>query len=75
MKNIKNIKEFLNENVMNIIELANMTNRMGLNNNVVLKKLQDEFKLNGDKGVIKTYKEITGVNIEPLGKGKYIFKK
>ena len=75
MKNIKNKKEFLNEHGMNIIELSNMTNRMGLDNNAILKILQDEFKNNGDEGLIKAYKEITGVNIEALDKGRYIFKK
>ena len=28
-----------------------------------------------DEGVIDIYKGITGVNIEALGKGRYIFKK
>jgi hypothetical protein len=65
----------LNENIMNIIELANMTNRMELDNNVILKMLQTEFKKRGDDGVIKMYKGITGVNIEALGKGRYIFSK
>jgi hypothetical protein len=67
-------KDFTNELVMNIIELANMTDKMELNNNIILKMLQDEFKKNGDSGVIKIYKEITGVNIEALGDGNYIFK-
>jgi len=75
MKNIKNKKEFLTEHIMNIIELANMTNRMGLENDTILKMLRDEFKNKGDEGVIDMYKGITGVNIEALGKGRYIFKK
>ena len=74
MKNIKDKKQFLNENVMNIIELSNMTNRMGLDNTVILKMLKNEFILNGDAGVIKMYKDMTGVNIEALGDGRYIFK-
>lgn len=37
MKNIKSRNQFLNESIMNIIELANLTNRMGLYNDVVLK--------------------------------------
>jgi hypothetical protein len=74
MKNIKSKNQFLNETVMNIIELANLTNRMGLENDVVLKMLRDEFKRIGDEGVIAMYKSITGVNIEALGKGRYIFK-
>lgn len=74
MKNIKDKKQFLNENVMNIIELSNMTNRMGLDNTVILKMLKNELKLNGDAGVIKMYKDMTGVNIEALGEGRYIFK-
>jgi hypothetical protein len=74
MKNIKDKKQFLNENVMNIIELSNMTNRMGLDNTVILKMLKNELILNGDAGVIKMYKDMTGVNIEALGDGRYIFK-
>ena len=74
MKNIKSKTQFLNESVMNIIELANMTNRMGLDNEAVLTMLRNEFKSNGDEGVIDMYKSITGVNIEALGKGRYIFK-
>lgn len=68
-------KEFsLNENIMNIIELANLTNKMDLDNEVILIMLRNEFKARGDEGVIKMYKEITGVNIEALGKGRYVFK-
>ena len=75
MKNIKSKKEFLNETIMNIIELSNLSTTLGLEADVILKMLQDEFRNNGDEGVIKTYKEITGVPIEALGKGRYIFKK
>ena len=75
MKNIKNKTEFLNEIILNIIELANMTNRMGLDNESVLIMLRNEFKSRGDEGVIDMYKGITGVNIEALGKGRYVFKK
>ena len=74
MKNIKSKNQFINETVINIIELANLTNRMGLENDVILKLLQDEFKQRGDEGIIDIYKQITGVNIEALGKGRYIFK-
>ena len=80
MKNIKNKKAFLNENkeIMSIIDLSNMVARLGFDSTSkehLLNMLQYEFKLYGDEGIVKIFKEMTGgIEIEPLSRGKYIFK-
>lgn len=70
-----NYKNFLNENkVMTIIDLSKMIVRMGLDEDAILLMLQEAYKKTGDEGVVKTFKDITGVKIEALRKGVYVFK-
>lgn len=69
-------KEFsLNENIMNIIELSNLTTLIGLEADAILEMLRRAYKAEGDEGVIDMYKEITGIKLESIGKGRYIVKK
>lgn len=75
MKNIKTFEFFLNENkVMNIIELSKMVSRLGINSASILKVLQEEYRRGGDAGVIEMFKEMTGLDIESLSRGRYVFK-
>ena len=72
-------KELLNESVinestMNIIDISKVISRMGMDEDVVLEWLQQAFRKNGDQGVIDVYKGMTGIEIEALSKGRYVFK-
>lgn len=72
---IKNYNEYLlNENIMNIIELSKMLSRMGIDKDAVLNILQKEYKSGGDDAVISIFKEMSGIEIEALRKGAYVFK-
>lgn len=75
MKNIKTFENFLNESkVMNIIELSKMVSRLGVNSASILKVLQEEYKKCGDQCVIDIFKEMTGLDLESLSRGRYVFK-
>ena len=72
-----NYKNFLNESndIMTIIDLSKMIGKLGGDNEAILKILQTEYKNKGDEGVVSMFKEMSGVKIESLRKGAYIFKK
>lgn len=59
---------------MNIIDLSKMISRLGIDSESILKILQEEYKKCGDECVIETFKELTGLDIESLSRGHYVFK-
>lgn len=79
MKNIKSYLEFLNESrIYNIVDLSDFFSHMGFDNEsvkILNKLLVKEFNRLGDKGVIDAFKEITGQDINAIGKGRYVFSK
>jgi hypothetical protein len=62
-----------NQNVMGIQDLAEMVSRLGVDFEIALEILQDQFKKFGDAGVIEMFKGMTDVAIEPIRRGKYVF--
>lgn len=74
MKHIKLYNESTN-NVMTIIDLAKTIAKIGVDSDSILLILQDKYKKYGDKGVINTVKEMTGVKVIALRNGAYIFDK
>jgi hypothetical protein len=75
MKHLKPFNESLiTESVMNIIDLSKIISRMGMDEDIILEILQKAFQKNGDEGIINIYKGMTGTDIEPLSKGRYVFK-
>lgn len=71
---ITKFNNFLNESVMNIISLSDIASRTGYEKDIILSILQKEFKKGGDDAIIKAFKEMTNLDIEPVIKGMYIFK-
>jgi hypothetical protein len=65
---------FLNESVMNIIDLSDIVARTGEEKETILSILKDEFRRFGDDGIISAFKQMTNIDIEPVRKGIYIFK-
>lgn len=63
-----------NQKIMGIAELAEMVSRMGLDYDVILEILQDEFRKHGDEGVIEMFNGMTDVQIDNISRGKYVFK-
>lgn len=64
----------LNENVMSIKDLSDMSARLGVDHEGITELIQRAFRNNGDEGVIEVFKEITGLDIEALSRGRYVFK-
>jgi hypothetical protein len=71
---ITKFNSFLNESIMNIISLSNIVARTGQEKDTILAILRNEFKRGGDESVIKAFKEMTNIDIEPVRKGIYILK-
>lgn len=76
MKNIKTFNNYsINENyIMGIPELAEMASRQNFDKNDIQEMLNIKFKHLGDRGVIDLFKNMTGLDIEVVVKGKYQFK-
>ena len=73
---ITKFKEHSGYDMMNITDLARVSaNMCELDEDIVREILHNAFRRSGDQGVIELFKGITGVDIEDLGKGRYIFKK
>lgn len=62
------------QTIMGIRELAEIASRLGVDHDVILSMLQDEFRKNGDAGVEEMFRGITGVQIKTMSHGKYTFK-
>jgi hypothetical protein len=62
-----------NQSVMGIPELAEMASRLGVDHSAILSILQDQFRKRGDEGIVEMFKEMTGVAIETIRHGKYVF--
>lgn len=71
----------MNQKGMGFLELALMIGRLYDNPltkdsneiKVFINILKDEYNKNGDNGVIKSFKEFSGVNIKPVGYQEYEF--
>ena len=62
------------EELMGIKDLAEMASRLGLDYNDVLEFIQNEYNNGGDEAVKKIFKGMTSVDIDNIGRGKYVFK-
>jgi hypothetical protein len=67
-------ESLITESTMNIIDISKIISRLGMDEDIVLEWLQQAFRRNGDQGVIDVYKGMTGIEIEALSKGRYVFK-
>jgi hypothetical protein len=67
-------ESLITESTMNIIDISKIISRMGMDEDIILEWLQQVFRRNGDQGVIDVYKGFTGIEIEALSKGRYVFK-
>lgn len=74
---IEEAKElFENLQIYTIPQLAQMLSRMGFpekNLQIFQKMLLDAYKQGGDDAVVNMYQEISGVQIEALRNGRYVF--
>jgi hypothetical protein len=73
----KLISEFgSSEIIMSIRDLSEMVGRMGFDRfgiEAIFGILIDGYRRDGDDGVIDLFKQMTGVDITPISRGKYIF--
>ena len=60
--------------VYNLIELAEVLSRTGWDEESLLMALQDVFRGGGDEGVINLVSSGTGIDIEAVSKGHYVFR-
>lgn len=70
------VKRLFEQDVYTIPELSQLLTRQGHDKetiDILEKYLQDSYRKYGDKGVIQVYKEITGVEIQALRNGRYVF--
>jgi len=75
MTNLKTFENYSNPYpIMNIVELTKIAARTEVDKEFILKSLRNAFKNDGDDGVIEMFHDITKLKIEPISKGKYIFK-
>jgi len=77
LKNIKGRKKISEsgKSTMGIQQLSKFVieSQPNLEHSIILEMLQRAFKLKGDDGVIERFKGITGVELEALSKGKYVW--
>ena len=62
--------------IMSIKDLSEMVGRLGFDSRgiqVIFEILLDSYRRDGDDGVMDTFKQMTGVDIVPISRGKYIF--
>ena len=70
------VKRLFEQNKYSIPELGKFLSRMGHDNenqDILTSILINAFKHGGDDAVIETYAEISGVEIEAISNGRYIF--
>lgn len=70
------VKRLFEQDVYTIPELSKLLSRQGHDPyaiEILQRHLFDKFKEEGDQGVINTYGEITGVEIQALRNGRYVF--
>lgn len=80
MKLIKFIKEEIQKlfegRIYGIPELAQIMGRLEFDKEQqghLASMLRNAFRRNGDQGVVDLYGEMSGVEIEAISKGKYVF--
>lgn len=69
----KIIKE--SSDVYNLADLASMIARTGVDEEIMLEILSDLYKQGGDDEIKKIFKTSIGVEIDDVGKGRYIIKR
>lgn len=62
------------QEVYNIEGLAEVLSRTGFDETVLVDVLKELYRQGGDDAIIKTFKQSTGIDIEDVGKGRYVFK-
>jgi hypothetical protein len=73
---ITKFKEHSEYGIMYITDLARVAAKTKeLEESIVKEILSNAFRRSGNQGVIDLFKGITGVDIEDLGNGRYVFKK
>jgi hypothetical protein len=68
------IQNLFETELMGLPELAEYLSRTGNDFNVMLDILKQEYYNGGDEAVKEVFKSGTGINIDTIGKGKYVFK-
>ena len=66
------------QDIFTITDLAGIMKRMGFEQqsiDALFNILLQAFKSGGDNAVIDMYKRMTGVEIEAISRGRYMFKK
>lgn len=74
--NTTNNEGIINEGIeiLSIRELAlNLSETMGGDAYSYFQMLSNAFKHSGDEGLVDMYKQITGITLEPMSRGKYRF--
>jgi hypothetical protein len=78
--NILKFEDYVNEGVRNdrLLDLGDLaeaitTSNPGWDIYIVYDMITKTFKTNGDEGVMQMFKEATGITIEPIIKGRYIY--
>lgn len=74
---IQKLVEYSQQGVYNIHDLAGLMIRMGFSNQAVgylTKILIKTYQQGGDNAVVKKYSEMTGTNIYPISRGRYVFQ-
>ena len=71
------IKAIINEEIKkfaySIPDLADTLVSQGYDKDVLIKLFQNYYQKQGDAGVIRAYEDLTGVQIEALRNGRYVF--
>lgn len=60
--------------VYNLEGLAEILSRTGYDELILLEMLKELYRNGGDEEIIKTFKKSTGIDIENVAKGRYVFK-
>lgn len=61
--------------VYNLADLASMLARTGVDEETMLEILSDLYKQGGDEEIKKIFRTSVGVDIDDVGKGRYIIKR
>jgi hypothetical protein len=67
------IQLFEQNKIYSLQDLSQLMGNMGVDANIALKMLSDKFRKEGDEGVMKMFKEMSGVEVFQASRGKYSF--
>ena len=58
--------------IMSIIDLSHVVSRLGMDQDVILVLLHRAYRHSGDEGVVEMFKEMTGLTISAIRRGRYV---